>query len=90
VTVSFNGAWLRVGSVACLVVAVRPRVFENAYESDLVRIAFELRFRVPIVLMAQDAHATPRFRGRPVLVAALRRMEVTALPWRRFQPGEDV
>jgi hypothetical protein len=90
VTISFNGAWVRVGSVACLVVAVRPRIFENAYESDLVRIAFEFRFRVPIVLMAQDARATPRFRGRPVLVAALRRVEVTTLPWRRFLPGEDV
>jgi hypothetical protein len=90
VTVSFNGAWLRVGSVACLVVAVRPRIFEDAYESDLIRIAFEFRFRVPIVLMAQDARAAPRFRGRPVFVAALRRTGVTALPWRRFLPGEVV
>ncbi len=89
-TVSFNGAWVRVGSVSCLVVAVRPRIFENAYESELIRIAFEFRFRVPIVLMAQDVRAMPRFRGRPMLVAALRRAEVAALPWRRFLPGEDV
>jgi hypothetical protein len=90
VTVSFNGAWVRIGSVACLVISVRPRIFEDAYESDLVRIALEFRFRVPIVLMAQDARATPRFRGRPTLVAALRRLDVTALPWRRFLPGEDI
>ena len=89
-TVSFNGAWIRVGSVACLVVAVRPRIFDDAYESDLVRIALEFRFRVPIVLMTQDALAAPRFRGRPTLVAALRRVGVTSLPWRRFLPGEVV
>ncbi len=87
---SFNGARVQVGAIACLVVSVRPRIFENEYESDLIRIAFEFRFRVPIVLMAQDARATPRFRGRPTLVAALRRLEVTAFPWRRFLPGEDV
>lgn len=87
-TVSFNAACVRVGSVACLVVAVRPRIFEDAYESDLIRIAFEFRFRVPIVLMAQDHRAAARFRGRPALVAALRRVVVTTLPWRRFLPGE--
>ena len=88
--VSFNGAWVRVGSVPCLVVAVRPRIFENAYESDLIRIAFEFRFRVPIVLMAQEVREIPRFRGRPALCAALRRVQVAALPWRRVLPGEAV
>lgn len=88
--VSFNGAWVRLGAVTCLVVAVRPRIFENTYESELIRIAFEFRFGVPIVLMAQDTRAEPRFRGRPALVAALRRIGVPALPWRRFQPGEAV
>ncbi|MEO7095094.1 MAG: hypothetical protein ABI175_17675 [Polyangiales bacterium] len=87
-TISFNGAWVRVGSVSCLVVSVRPRIFEDAYECDLVRLALELRFRVPIVVMTQDDGATPKFRGRPGLVAALRRVGVTALPWRRIHPGE--
>ncbi len=88
-TVSFNGAWVRIGSIACLVVAVRPRIFADDYESDLIRIAFECRFGVPIILMSQDADGTARFRGRLSLVVALRRCRATDLPWRRILPGES-
>lgn len=83
-TLSFNGAWVKIGAVACLVVAVRPRIFADDYESDLIRIAFEHRFGVPIVLVTQDEDGAPRFRGRPALVAALRRRRVTDLPWQRI------
>ena len=35
-------------------------------------------------------HANLDIRDRPALVAALRRLDVTSLPWRRFLPGEVV
>lgn len=87
-TFSFNGAWVRIGSVASLVVSVRARIFADDYESDLIRIAFECRFGVPVVLMTQDEHGAARFRGRPALVAALRKYRATDLPWHRIHPGE--
>jgi hypothetical protein len=83
---SFNAAHVRIGAVACLVISVRPRILDDPYESDLVRLAFEHRYRLPVVLMAQDPRGRPAFRGRAALVAAVRAVPVTGLPWRRYRP----
>lgn len=83
---SFNGALVRLGTVEVLVVCVRPAIVADEWECDLVRLAIEWRYRRPVVLMAQDASGTPEYRGRPTLVALLRRMDASRLPWRRIQP----
>lgn len=85
-TTSFNAARVRLGTTEALVVSVRARIFDDPYECDLVRLAIEARYRIPVVLMAQDDRGTPSFKGRVAHVAALRRVAVTDLPWRRYQP----
>ena len=87
---SFNGAHVRLGGAELLIVCVRPRILDDHYECELIRIAFEVRYRVPVVVMAQDNQGQPRFRGRPKHIAALRGVAVASLPWRRFQPGGAV
>lgn len=44
---SFNGAHIRLGSTEMLIVSVRPRILDDHYECELIRIAFEVRYRVP-------------------------------------------
>jgi hypothetical protein len=84
VTISFNAARVFLGATAVLVVSVRWRVIEDPYECDLVRLAFEHRYRMPVVLLAQDERGCPTYRGRTTLIALLRRIPVTSLPWRRI------
>ncbi len=83
---SFDAALVRLGSVEVLVVAVRPQVFRDAWECDLVRVAIEWRYHRPVVLMAEDDGAAPEYRGRPALVAQVRRIDPARLPWQRIQP----
>ena len=85
-TLSFNGAHVLLAAGECLVVCVRARILDDPYECELLHIAFEHRFRVPVVLMAQDEQGRPTFHGRSALVAALRRVPVMALPWQRYAP----
>jgi hypothetical protein len=87
---SFNAAHVQIGSTELLIVSVRPRILDDHYECELIRIAFEVRYRVPVVVMAQDEHARPRYRGRPKHVAALHGVSVASLPWKRFLPGRQV
>jgi hypothetical protein len=90
VLTSFNAAHIRLGSTEMLIVSVRPRILDDDYECELIRIAFEVRYRVPVVVMAQDERAQPRYRGRPKHVAALRGISPMSLPWQRFLPGRQV
>ena len=83
---SFNAALVRLGAVEVLVVSVRAQVLADAWECDLVRLAIEWRYNRAVVLLAQDAHGRAEYRGRPALVAAVRRMDPSRLPWQRIQP----
>lgn len=83
---SFDAALVRLGAVEALVVSVHPQVLADDWECDLVRLAIEWRYRRPVVLLAQDAPGTAEYRGRPALVAQMRRVDPARLPWRRIQP----
>ena len=81
---SFNAALVRLGVVEVLVVSVREQILEDDWECDLVRLAIEWRYNRPVVLMAQDARGKPEYRGRPALVAGVRRVDPSKLPWQRI------
>ena len=83
---SFNAALVRLGTVEVLVVSVRPQVLADAWECDLVRVAIEWRYHRPVVLFAQSSDGTADYRGRPALVAQVRRIDPSRLPWQRIQP----
>lgn len=83
---SFNAALVRFGTVEVMVVSVRPQILEDAWECDLVRVAIEWRYHRPVVLMAQDERGKSEYRGRPALVAQVRRVHPSRLPWQRIQP----
>jgi hypothetical protein len=83
---SFNAALVRLGTAEVLVVSVRPQVFADAWECDLVRVAIEWRYHRPVVLLAQDAHGKAEYRGRPAQIAQVRRIDPSRLPWQRIQP----
>ena len=83
---SFNAALVRLGTVEVMVVSVRAQILEDAYECDLVRIAIEWRYHRAVVLMAQDDCGKAEYRGRPALVAQVRRLNPSRLSWQRIQP----
>ncbi|MBL9015462.1 MAG: hypothetical protein JNL83_14860 [Myxococcales bacterium] len=83
---SFNAALVRLGAVELLVVSVREQILADDWECDLVRLAIEWRYHRPVVLLAQDARGMTAYRGRPALVAQLRRVNPSRLPWQRIQP----
>lgn len=78
-TTSFNAALVKLAGSEVIVLCVRERILDDPYESDLVRIAFEVRYHRPVVLVAPDARSQPRWRGRPLHLAALRHVQVDAL-----------
>jgi hypothetical protein len=83
-TAMFTGALLPVCGVDVLIVAVQPWILASRHESQLYVIAFQLRFRRTIVLMAQDERGTPTYFGPAGIVGALRTLPFELIPWRRM------
>lgn len=81
----FDGASLELYGAKLLVVIVRPQVLADAYESQLLVLAFHARFRRTIVLVTQDARGVPTYYGPAAIVRALSGLPFDALPWRRYR-----
>ena len=80
----FNGALLALGATRVLVVAVRPWVLEDPYETELIQLGFQMRYRCSVVLMAQDARGHPSFHGSRAVTRILRRVALSDIAWQRF------
>lgn len=84
VALTFNGAVVATRGGPVLVIAVRPWILEDTYEAELIQLAFELRFRCPVVLMAQDGHGAPRFVGSRTVVRLVRALPFDQIRWVRY------
>lgn len=67
------------------VVVVRRGIIDNRSEADRARASFARAFNhVPIVLMEQDHHGTPRYYGRDDIVRFLANIDFRRLPWSKW------
>ena len=82
---TFEGALVKEQGVTLGIVVVAPHVLHDASARGRARAFGEGVWRsVPIVLMAQDAHGTPTYWGRPDLVRFLANLHMTQIPWKRW------
>ena len=81
----FDGATIELYGAKLLVVIVRPQILADAYESQLLVLAFRARFRRTIVLVTQDARGVPTYYGPAAIVRALSGLPFDALSWRRYR-----
>jgi hypothetical protein len=81
----FDGATLRLYGADVLIVVVRAAVLADPYESQLLVLAFNARFRRTIVLVALDPSGVPTYFGPAAIVHALSRLPFEALTWKRYR-----
>jgi hypothetical protein len=82
---TFEGAIIREQNVTFAVAIVRASVIRNSTERQQAQAAFSGVFEgLPVVLMAQDAHGSPTYWGRPDLARFLANVPLQAIPWRRY------
>ena len=82
----FQGALIKEQNVTFGVVIVKPHVLSNQAEANGLIVSFETQVFVgyPVVLMAQDAKATPTYYGRKDIVGFLARVPLASIPWREY------
>lgn len=79
-----TGAVLREQGVSFAVVIVKPQVVQNSVEAMSAIASFTPVFRVPVLLMAQDAGGRPTYFGRNDLARFMSRVPLSAVPWRKY------
>lgn len=79
-----QGAVIREQGQTFAVVVVKPHVVQNRSEAANAIQSFTPVFRVPVVLMAQDARGRPTFYGRPDIARFMSSVPVHRIPWREY------
>lgn len=79
-----QGAVIREQGQTFAVVVVKPHIIQNPSEAAEAISSFTPVFRVPVVLMAQDAGGRPTFYGRQDIARFLSGVPVRAIPWREY------
>ncbi len=78
-----DGAIIREQGVEFAVVVVKPNVLHSS-EREKVQAALVPRFRLPVVLMAQDHRGVPEYWGRPDIVDFLASVSPGRIPWCQY------
>lgn len=83
---SFTGAFLELGRICVLVVAVPSRIFDDPGEAELYRFGFALRYQRHIILAARAPRERGgvRYQGPSDLVRILELLPRDAIPWSMF------
>ena len=79
-----TGAVIREQGVDFAVVLVKPHVISNSTEAGRAICGLTPVFRVPVVLMAQDARGRPTYYGRRDLSAFMARVPINTVPCRQY------
>lgn len=81
----FQGALIKEQGVTFAIVIVKAHILNIRHECDKAIAAFTPYFPgVPIVLMAQDTHGTPRYYGRQDIVKFLAKVDFRRIPWKEY------
>ncbi len=81
----FTGAIVKEQGVTFAVVTVKKHVVENQWEADEALLGFQPIFPgLPIVLVAQDHHGRPVYRGRQDIARFLASVPMHRIPWRKY------
>jgi hypothetical protein len=79
-----QGAVIREQGQTFAVVVVKSHILQNQTEAAKVIQSFTPVFHVPVVLMAQDNHGIPTYRGRPDIVKFLASVPFEVIPWKEY------
>jgi hypothetical protein len=75
---------IREQGVEFAILIVKPHIVQFQSEGRRLIGAWQMRFGVPVVLMAQDFMGTPTYFGRPDIVSFLSNVPLDVIPWREF------
>jgi hypothetical protein len=83
---TFEGAIIKEQGVTFAVITVRKAVLSVKSKADELLASAQRHIfpGVPVVLMAQDAHGTPTYYGRPDIVRFMASVPLAAVPWRKY------
>ncbi len=80
-----QGAVIKEQHVTFAIVIVKQFVIQSQIEFQKAATAFSNCFPgMPIVLMAQDSHGAPTYRGRKDIVNFLANIHPSQIPWQEY------
>jgi len=79
-----TGAVVREQGVTFAIVIVKQHVLQNSAEAESTISGLTPAFRVPVVLMAQDASGRPTYYGRNDLAQFMSRVPLQAVRWTTY------
>lgn len=83
--VTIQGAAIKEQGIAFAIVIVKPHILDFAGDREAMAAQLKPLFPgLPIVLMAQDGLANPRWWGPPKIVELLQGVAVAQIPWKEY------
>ena len=80
-----EGAVIKEQGVTFAIVVVKQHVLQNSIDRENAQRSFGTIFPgMPIILMAQDLHGTPKYYGRKDIVGFLANVNPSRIPWKRY------
>lgn len=81
-----NGAVIKEQGVTFAIISVKQHVTRYTVTTVNVRQNFSCFFpNMPIILMSQNEHGSPRYVGRKDIVDFLKTIRVDQIPWKEYK-----
>jgi hypothetical protein len=81
-----NGAVIKEQGVTFAIISVKQHVTRYTVTTVNARQNFSYFFpNMPIILMSQNEHGTPRYVGRKDIVDFLKTIRVEQIPWKEYK-----
>jgi len=83
--IKVQGAVIKEQGVTFAITVVKRHVLNSQMQSQQTTQSFQPLFPgMPIVLMGQDSHGTPTYWGRRDIVAFLKNVNPSRIPWKEY------